>query len=49
MLSRCCRKEIEVVHDYYACGHCSRPCETIMEVSSNDEPEHGMEIKEVSC
>ena len=28
-ISRCCKNEVFVITDYYACEHCGRPCDTI--------------------
>lgn len=51
MLSRCCRKEISVICDYYTCLNCGRPCDmivisTIHEIGINEmEIENGMDAE----
>jgi hypothetical protein len=37
ILSRCCKAEVFVIHDYYACTICNLACDTISNTKSSKD------------
>lgn len=52
IVSRCCKKSIYIVHDYYVCEACSLACDTMILNHRQGETYHDArndnEIKEVA-
>lgn len=41
MVSRCCRKEVEAVNDYYICSKCHKPSEPIVSLPDHEFSYYG--------
>ena len=37
IVSKCCKKKLFVVMDYYHCEHCHKPCDSIFSLSLTDD------------
>ncbi len=57
MISRCCKKLIEIAHtaecgSYYVCSKCHWPCDTVIErhgESRHDVRQHVIETETLAC
>jgi hypothetical protein len=54
IVSRCCKKNLFIELDYYACERCSRPCDTVtIAVTEDKEEKHDArndaEIEKIPC
>lgn len=47
ILSRCCKEAVDVIHDYYVCERCRKPCATITSSSyvKDDDNDAGNDVE----